>query len=199
MSDGDTALRDDTWRGIRRVTVQVSRGGALGTMAFDWHSVRHAAMEDGVCLVLGYNTACFLASLRWHGKKILINMDGIEWKRPKWALPVRAWFYLNEWLGAWLGHRLVADHPAIAEHLATRRPRGAITTIPYGADEVLASSAALLAPFRLESGRLPRLDRPDRARQQYPDDGRSILAPQARLRNSWCWAGWPTTIPIMPP
>jgi glycosyltransferase involved in cell wall biosynthesis len=143
----------DTWQGIERVTVQVSQGGALGTMAFDWHAVRHAARQDGVCLVLGYNTASFLALLRWHAKKILINMDGIEWKRPKWSAPVRAWFYVNEWLGAWLGHRLVADHPAIADHLATRRPRGAIATIPYGADEVVTASASQLASYGLESGR----------------------------------------------
>jgi glycosyltransferase involved in cell wall biosynthesis len=143
----------DLWRGVERVNVQVAEKGALGTIAFDWHSVRHASAQDGVCLVLGYNTAVFLGVLRWHGKKILINMDGIEWKRPKWSTAVRAWFYLNEWLGAWLGHRLVADHPAIADHLATRRPRGAIATIPYGADAVTAASTAPLAELGLESGR----------------------------------------------
>ncbi len=85
-------------------------------------------------------------------KKILINMDGIEWQRPKWSLPVRAWFYLNEWLGAWLGHRLVADHPAIADHLATRRPRGAIAMIPYGGDEVTAAPVAPVTALGLKPG-----------------------------------------------
>lgn len=139
----------DTWRGIERVTVQVAEQGARATIAFDWHSTQHASREDGVCLVLGYNTAVFMALLRAHGKKILINMDGIEWKRPKWSLPVRAWFYLNEWLGAWLGHRLVADHPAIEDHLATRRSRGAIAMIPYGGDAVVVASDAPLGALRL--------------------------------------------------
>lgn len=142
----------DTWRGVERVTVQVAQQGALGTIAFDWYSVRHASRQDGVCLVLGYNTAVFLALLRARAKKILINMDGIEWKRPKWSRPVRAWFYLNEWLGAWLGHRLVADHPAIADHLASRRGRSAIAMIPYGGDEVTAASAAPLAALGLLPG-----------------------------------------------
>src|SRR5262249_44912111 len=132
--------------------VQVARGDALGTVQFDWHSVRHAAGQDGVCLVLGYNTAALLTLLRARGKKILINMDGIEWKRPKWSRPVRAWFYLNEWLGAWLGPRLVADHPAILEHLATRRPRRAITMIPYGGDEVTAAPVRPLAALGLAPG-----------------------------------------------
>ena len=139
----------DIWRGVERVTVQVAEQGARGTIAFDWHSTQHASREDGVCLVLGYNTAIFMALLRWRGKKILINMDGIEWRRPKWSAPVRAWFYLNEWLGAWLGHRLVADHPAIEDHLATRRPRGNIAMIPYGGDEITAASAAPLAALGL--------------------------------------------------
>jgi glycosyltransferase involved in cell wall biosynthesis len=142
----------DTWCGVERVNVQVARGGAAGTIEFDWHSTRHAATQDGVCLVLGYNTAIFLPLLRAKAKKILINMDGIEWKRPKWSLPVRLWFYLNEWIGAWLGHRLVADHPAIADHLATRRPRGATAMIPYGGDEVTAASTMPVTALGLVPG-----------------------------------------------
>jgi glycosyltransferase involved in cell wall biosynthesis len=129
----------DEWRGIERVSVAVARSGARGTIEFDWHSIRHAAARDGVCLVLGYNTAMFLVRLRLAGRKILTNMDGIEWRRPKWSRPVRAWFYVNEWLGAWLSHRLIADHPAIADHLASRRSRRAIATIPYGGDKVTAA------------------------------------------------------------
>jgi glycosyltransferase involved in cell wall biosynthesis len=142
----------DTWRGVERVKIEVARGGAMGTIEFDWHAVRHAGAQDGVCLVLGYNTAVFLAALRLRGKKILTNMDGIEWQRPKWSRPVRAWFYLNEWLGAWLSHRLVADHPAIADHLATRRSRGAIAMIPYGGDAVTGAAIAPLAPLGLAPG-----------------------------------------------
>lgn len=139
----------DTWRGVERITVQVAEKGARGTIAFDWYSTEHASHEEGVALVLGYNTAFFLSVLRLRGKKMLINMDGIEWKRPKWSAPVRAWFYLNEWAGAWLGHRLVADHPAIEDHLATRRFRGDIAMIPYGGDEVTAAPVAPVAALGL--------------------------------------------------
>lgn len=139
-------FKTDTWHSVERVFVQVRRTGALRTVEFDWHSIRHAARQDGVCLVLGYNTAALLALLRASGKKILINMDGIEWKRPKWSWPVRAWFYINEWIGAWLGNRLVADHPAIAHHLAARRSRHAIAMIPYGGDAV---TGAKLGPVAL--------------------------------------------------
>lgn len=75
----------DTWRGVERVHVRVGHAGPAGTIEFDWHAVRHAATQDGVCLVFGYNTAVLLARLRAGGKKILINMDGFEWRRPKWG------------------------------------------------------------------------------------------------------------------
>jgi len=142
----------DTWRGVERINVQTDRAGPMGTMSFDWHSIRHAATQDGVCLVLGYNTAALLAPIRASGRKILINMDGIEWRRPKWSHPVRLWFYLNEWLGAWLGHRLIADHPAIADHLATRRPRGAIAMVPYGGDEVTTAPVTSVTDLGLVPG-----------------------------------------------
>ena len=54
-------------------------------------------------------------------------------------------FWTNEWIAAWASHRLVADHPAIADHVATRRPRSAIATIPYGGDPI---SAAPTGPSR---------------------------------------------------
>jgi glycosyltransferase involved in cell wall biosynthesis len=147
-----TRFATDTWRGVERVHVRVAHGGALGTVEFDWHATRHAARCDGICLVLGYNTAALLPVLRARGKKILINMDGIEWRRPKWSRPIQAWFYANEWIGALLGHRLVADHPVIADHLATRRSRKAIAMIPYGGDEVTAAPTDAVKAMGLAPG-----------------------------------------------
>ncbi|WP_232627975.1 DUF1972 domain-containing protein [Methylobacterium sp. Leaf118] len=132
------------WRGVELVHVEVGLTGAAATLAFDGHCARHAATRTVPCLVLGYNGAVFLPWLRLRGCKVLTNMDGIEWRRPKWGLAVRAYFFASEWLAAWASHRLIADHPAIADHLATRRPRGAIATIPYGGDPVAAAPTAPL-------------------------------------------------------
>jgi hypothetical protein len=115
--------------------------------------VRDAARREAVSLVLGYNGAVFLPYLRLAGRKILTNMDGIEWRRPKWSFPVRAWFWLNEWIAAWSSNRLVADHPVIADHLATRRPRSATAMIPYGGVPIASAPTAPLARLGLESGR----------------------------------------------
>ena len=146
-------VRTDVWRGVTRIFVQTARKGGLGALDFDWKCVRDALKRPGVCLVLGYNGAAFLPVLRLAGRKVFTNMDGVEWKRPKWSLPVRAWFFVNEWIAAWASQRLVADHPAIARHLATRRPRSATVVIPYGGDAVDDAPVAPLARFGIEPRR----------------------------------------------
>jgi glycosyltransferase involved in cell wall biosynthesis len=143
----------EEWNGIELRHVSVASVGPRATLEFDWHCVRDAARRPGVCLVLGYNGAAFLPYLRLYGRKIVTNMDGIEWRRAKWGLLARAWFWVNEWIAAWTSHRLVADHPVIADHLATRRNRRAIATIPYGGLPIEGASATPVRRLGLEPDR----------------------------------------------
>ncbi len=162
QEDGAGSLRLESWQGIERVVIPVATPGTAGTMVFDWRSIAHVraqarrdgAAAVGLCLTLGYNTAAFCARLKWAGIRNVINMDGIEWRRAKWGLPAKAWFWLNERAGCRLGDHLVADHPEIARHLATRTAPARISAIPYGADAVARrdDASVLLALSRLGLG-----------------------------------------------
>ena len=149
QEDAGTGTWESAWRGVRRVHLPERRQGPLGTIFFDWKSTSHVLGQPGLILTLGYNTALFCALYRLRGRTNLINMDGIEWQRAKWSGPVRAWFWLNERLGCWLGNHLIADHPEIKRHLATRVREQKITTIPYGADSITEADPALIAPHGL--------------------------------------------------
>jgi glycosyltransferase involved in cell wall biosynthesis len=153
QQDGDGEITEDYWRDIHRVHIPVSQPGALGTIFFDWKATLHAARTKDLCLTLGYNTAVFCALLRMKGAPNLINMDGIEWKRGKWGSAARTWFWMNDWLGCWLGNHLIADHPQIQEHLETRVNGRKITMIPYGSDRVDDAPVEPLARLGLERGR----------------------------------------------
>ena len=146
-------FRSESWCGIELIHVQVASKGPRATLEFDWKCTQDAATRPGICLVLGYNGAIFLPYLRLKRRKIITYMDGIEWRRAKWSLPVKAWFWVNEWIAAWTSQRLVADHPAIADHLATRRPRKAIVTIPYGGIPVTTAPESPVRQLGLEPGR----------------------------------------------
>lgn len=122
---------EDDWNGIHRIHVGTTRAGSLGSFAFDWKCVRDVVKRPGVDLVLGYNTAIFNLLQRALGRRISINMDGIEWKRAKWSRAIKSWFWVNELIGAHSFSIPIADHPSIAEHLQSHGCRRAIV-IPYG-------------------------------------------------------------------
>ncbi|MDP2867926.1 MAG: DUF1972 domain-containing protein [Methyloversatilis sp.] len=153
QEDGAGPVVSDEWEGISRITIPVSKEGPKGTIIFDWKSTLHASKHSDLCLTLGYNTAVFCVLLRIKGVRNVINMDGIEWRRKKWGRIAKTWFWLNDWAGCWLGNHLVADHPEIASHLATRTSVAKISTISYGADKVDSGPVSTLSKFRLESRR----------------------------------------------
>ncbi len=147
-----TSVREDIWRGVRRIYIPVRGDGSYDSLVFDRRSISMAADRPGLCLVLGYNTAILTLLLRLKGKPFVTNMDGIEWKRAKWSAPYRAWFFLNDWIGCLVSNHLIADHPRIADHLATRTRRDRITTIAYGAPEICDADPAPLAGLGIEPG-----------------------------------------------
>lgn len=141
---------EDEWNGINRIHIPVKCTGSAGTIEFDIRCIRDVERIDGAILTLGYNTGFLSAWLRARGRVNIINMDGLEWKRAKYSWAQRVYLWLNERLAAWSGTKLIADHPAIAEHLATRVSRSKILTIPYGSDEIVEADAGLLASIGLE-------------------------------------------------
>ena len=143
----------DEWQGVQRVRLPVSQPGPPGTIVFDWKATLHAAAAGELCLTLGYNTAVFCTWLRLRGVPNIINMDGIEWRRDKWGVAAKSWFWLNEWAACRLGNHLVADHPEIARHLARNSSGSKISTIAYGADALSGLSDAPVRRLGLEPGR----------------------------------------------
>ena len=153
QASGDGLVHEDEWHGLRRVFVPVSGTGALSTVAFDWKSVGLAARQHGaLALTLGYNTAIFCARLRLAKVPNIINMDGLEWQRVKWGPLPKLWLWVNERAGCWLGNHLVADHPEIQRHLATRIDASKITVIPYGAEQLTLVDESPLLALGLQPG-----------------------------------------------
>ncbi len=152
QEEGSDRWQERRWHGVRLVHVPVAHAGARGSIDFDWLSARRAIAEGGTLLTLGYNTAAFFVLHRLAGRPHVVNMGGLDWRRPKWSRPVRGWFYVNAWLAGWLATALVADHPEIARLLGARPGTAPITTIPYGADPTAGADATPLAALGLDPG-----------------------------------------------
>jgi glycosyltransferase involved in cell wall biosynthesis len=153
QESGQGPIEYDSWNGIERVRIPVRGDGAASTIIFDWISIREATRHRDLCLTLGYNTAIFDAVLRLKGIPNVINMDGIEWIRAKWGWAAKTWFWLNDWIGCWVGNHLIADNPAIKTHLMTRVRGSKITMIPYGAVPVDEAPEESVRALGLEPGR----------------------------------------------
>lgn len=135
--------------GIELVNIYVRGSGVWSTVKFDVMSMLHALRRKGVLLSFGYPTAfLFLFPLIFRRKHV-VNMDGIEWKRSQFGLLGCCANYVNEWIAALTSSVIVADHPEIARHLATRVSGEKIVTIPYGADATELVSAQVLDEFEI--------------------------------------------------
>ncbi|MBM5574882.1 DUF1972 domain-containing protein [Deefgea sp. CFH1-16] len=150
QEEGDGAMYESVWQGVKRIHIPVKGNGAKSTVVFDWISIVHASKHQDLCLTLGYNTAIFCALLRLKGVPNVMNMDGIEWRRGKWGLIAKAWFWLNEWAGSLLSNHMIADHPEIQQHLARGAAHSKMTMIPYGADRIDEINPELLARYDLK-------------------------------------------------
>lgn len=141
---------EDLWQGVHRIHIPVRSDGAIGTIEFDVRATFDVMRVPGTILTLGYNTGFLCTLLAARGRRNLINMDGLEWKRAKYSVPAKTYLWINERLAAWSGTHLIADHPVIADHLATRVRRSRITTIPYGAASIESANAGILADYGIE-------------------------------------------------
>ncbi len=141
---------EDDWDGIHRIHLGTRQAGSVASMIFDWRCTVDVQRRQGVDLILGYNTAIFMIPSRLLGRRVVMNMDGIEWKRAKWSSPVKAWFLLNEFVGANVSSLPIADHPEIARHLQRHWCNRSVV-IPYGADTIENAPADRLATWGLES------------------------------------------------
>lgn len=151
--DGETGEDfEDSWEGINRIHLACRRTGSVGSIEFDWRATRDVLRRPGVDLVLGYNTAVFSLLQRLRGRRVAMNMDGIEWKRAKWSRPAKLWLYVNELIGNHSCSVPIADHPEIARHL-DRHVHGRAIMIPYGSDVISDAPAAPVRALGIEPDR----------------------------------------------
>lgn len=113
---------------------------AYDTMALNYalKLAEKSESERPVFYILG-NTMGPLVQLftkRVHrlGGRLLVNPDGLEWRRTKWPKPVRAYLKLAERSMTKYADLVVADNPGIASYLGDTYGQLPVTIIAYGTD-----------------------------------------------------------------
>ena len=90
--------------------------------------------------------------LRAFGKRVVLNVDGLEWKRRKWSVLGRAYYRLCAWSAARLPVHVVTDALVIRDHYKTAYGRNT-DYFPYGTDLDRIPDDGTLARLGLEPGK----------------------------------------------
>ena len=147
---GKLKIWKSDYRGVNLVNVAVPTLGVKSTIIFDLITMYHALRREGLLLSFGYPTGAFALFPRILGRYHIINMDGIEWKRTQFSFLGKVAYYINERLACWFGNILIADHPEIEKHLATRVNQNKVVMIPYGSDPINIADESILRHLDLE-------------------------------------------------
>ena len=122
------------WRGVRLVTLPTIRSKYLDTVVHTLLSVAHM-MFTSVREVVLCNAANSVALpvLRLGRRHVIMNVDGLEWRRRKWGVAGRTWYHAGEWMAVRWASVLVTDAEEVRTYYRVRHDADSVM-IPYGAD-----------------------------------------------------------------
>ena len=145
--------REPAYRGVRLVILPTVMHKYLDTPVHTFLSTAHAMFRryDVLLYCNSANAFCTFVP-RIFGKKVALNVDGLEWQRAKWNRFGRAVYRFSEYLSTLLPDRVVTDARVVQDyyHERFRKPS---TYIPYGTPVGRTSSAEILAQYGVERGR----------------------------------------------
>src|SRR5271169_5315684 len=152
---------DDAYdRRIRRVIVPSLHQKHLDTWVSTKLAALHVAFSDNdVVLLCNVANSPFAFIPRLGGKPVVLNVDGLDRKREKWAGLGAQVLHFCEWMSSFSSTRLVTDAKAIHDYYLTKYGSES-TVIGYGSETPAndyssegAASDYNLNGFNLEAGR----------------------------------------------
>lgn len=141
-----------SYGGMRLVRLPAPRSKYLETVVHTIFAAVHAAFRryDIVYVCNSANVPAVIL-LRVVGKRVVLNVDGLEWQRTKWNRLGRAYYRACSWLAARLPINVVTDAHVIQDHYLKAYGR-ATDYFPYGADIETVADDGTLAELGLTAG-----------------------------------------------
>lgn len=142
--------RKSSYKGAKLVYLPLDANG-IQSIPYDTLSIIYSLFFADVLLILGVAGAWLLPFVRiFTNKKIIISIDGIEWKREKWNLIAKWYLFWAEGLAVKYSHIDISDNESIQDYTAARY--GSLSRIiEYGADHTMkvaiSKKASIKYPF----------------------------------------------------
>lgn len=127
------------YNGAKLLYIPLQANG-IQSIFYDIVSMVHSLFVSDVLLVLGVSGCVFLPIIRlFPNKKIITNIDGIEWKRAKWNGLAKWFLKLSEWFAVKFSHIVVTDNEELSNYVC-RQYSVKSAVITYGGDHVTKRS-----------------------------------------------------------
>lgn len=109
----------------------------IQSIIYDTISILHALFYADVLLILGVAGAWILPFVKlFTNKKIIVSIDGIEWKRDKWNPIAKLYLWWAEKLAVKYSHIDISDNESIQDYTAIRY-NSLSRIIEYGGDHIM--------------------------------------------------------------
>lgn len=128
--------RVQQWRGATLHYIPFNANG-IQSIPYDILSILHALRYAQSLVILGVSGGILIPFIKWFSRKnIVVNIDGLEWKRAKWSKPIRIFLKLSEFLAVQFSDADITDNAAIKQYTAENY--GTLShLIAYGGDHVM--------------------------------------------------------------
>lgn len=130
--------RPTTWEGARLIYLPFNANG-IQSIIYDIVSIIHAVFFADVLLVLGVSGGIVLPFIKlFTNKKIIVNIDGLEWRRPKWGKWTQRFLKFSEYLAVKYSDVDITDNAALKRYTALNY-KTLSYLVAYGANHVSPS------------------------------------------------------------
>ena len=138
--------------GVNLVYISTIEKKSLSQFVHSIQSITHACLKDfDIILVVNSANGPFGLITRLFGKKTAINVDGLEWLRPKWKGLGAKYFYWASRMATKLYDVIITDSDEM-QKVYQREFNAQSTVIAYGANIRESTHPELINRWDLESG-----------------------------------------------
>lgn len=142
--------RPKFWNKARVHYFGLSANG-VSSIPYDFITMLHACRYADTLIVLGVSGGVFIPLIKLISKcKVIVNIDGLEWRRDKWAKPIKWFLKVSEWLAVRFSDADITDNLSIKRYTSIKY-KTVSHMIAYGADhaqpEKISGEMANKYPF----------------------------------------------------
>lgn len=128
--------RKPEWKNAKLKYIPLNANG-IQSIPYDIACMMHALAKADVLLVLGVSGGLFFPFIKlFSKKKIVVNIDGLEWKRNKWGYWTKKFLKFSEYLAVRFSDAEITDNGAIQKYTAVHY-ESLSNLIEYGADHAI--------------------------------------------------------------